>query len=221
MNKDPDVPFSVRFAHHLRNRLVSGVLLLVPLTVTLFILKVLFRSFTGFIQPVLHHYLPGLPPYVLTVLAILSALLIVYAVGLVAGHIAGRRLIQFGESIVMKVPLIKSIYGASKQVVNTFSSSKTAFQAVVLVDFPRMGSLAVGFVTGNMLGPDGQPLYRVFIATTPNPTSGFLILFPASQVRFTDIPIEDGIKMIVSGGMLSPAQYREVDPPPLAGAQEK
>jgi uncharacterized membrane protein len=105
-------------------------------------------------------------------------------------------------------------------VVDTFSSStKAAFQAVVLVDFPRRGSLAIGFVTGTILDPRGKTLYRVFVATTPNPTSGFLIMYPEEEVQFTDISVEDGVKMIVSGGMLAPPSYR-VRPNPLRGGDQ-
>ena len=77
----------------------------------------------------------------------------------------------------------------------------------MVVEYPRRGAYTIGFVTGTMTGPDGQKLYAVFVATTPNPTSGFLILFPETDVCFTDIPVEDGIKMIVSGGMLAPKGF--------------
>jgi len=197
------------FCKHLRARLVSGLLVLIPLAVTLFVLNLFFTSLTAFVRPVMHPWVGELPEYVLTLIAFLVTAVLIYLVGLITNHIIGRRVIHWGESLLMKLPIIKSVYSASKQVVDTFSSStKAAFSAVVLVEFPRRGSQAVGFITGTILNPDGERLYRVFIATTPNPTSGFLIILPEKEVQFTDISVEDGVKMIVSGGMLAPRSYQ-------------
>ena len=196
------------FSRHVRTRLVSGVLVLIPLAITLFILNIIFDALTAFVLPVLRPWLGELPEYVLVMTALAVTFALIYLVGVIATHIIGRRLIQFGEAILLKLPIVRSVYSASKQVVNTLSASTAAaFQSVVFVEFPRAGSLAVGFITGTILDPAGQRLYRVFVPTTPNPTSGFLVILPAEQVRFTDISVEDGVKMIVSGGMLSPERY--------------
>jgi len=119
----------------------------------------------------------------------------------------------------LRLPIVKTIYSASKQVVDAFSvGSKTTFEAVVMVEYPRRGTYTIGFVTGTIIDPNERKLYAVFVATTPNPTSGFLILFPEEDVCFTDIPVEDGVKMIVSGGMLAPKRFghrvREPEPEP-------
>jgi len=203
------------FGRHLRARLVSGLLVLIPLAVTLFILSLLFSSLTSFARPVMRPWVGELPEYVLTLIALFVTVMLLYFVGLVTNHIVGRRLIHWGEALLMKLPIVKSVYSASKQVVETFSSStKAAFKAVVLVGFPHKGSLAVGFITGSILDPEGKTLYNVFVATTPNPTTGFLVIYPADEVIFTDISVEDGIKMIVSGGMLAPKAY-QVRPKPV------
>lgn len=212
-----DTPESVsaRFGKHLRNRLLSGVLVLVPLAVTILVLQLLFNSLTGFIRPPLRPLLPDVPESVLTAIAFVAGLLIVYGVGAITSLVVGRRLIRLGEAVLLKLPVVKSIYSASKQVVDTFSASNMrAFKSVVLVEFPRPGSLALGFVTGTMADGEGRELYRLFVPTTPNPTSGFLVIVPKDDVHFTDIGVEDGIKMIVSGGMLAPTQYNRVDAPP-------
>ena len=189
-------------------RLMSGLLVLIPLAVTLFILNLFFSSLTSFVRPVMRPWLDELPEYILTLIALATTVLIIYIVGVITTHIIGRRMILWGEALLMKLPIVKSVYAASKQVVDTFSSStKAAFKAVVLVEFPRRDSLAVGFITGTILNPEGRVLYRVFVATTPNPTSGFLVILPEEEVHFTDISVEDGIKMIVSGGMLAPLTY--------------
>ncbi len=198
----------VKVGGHLKARMISGVLVLGPLVITLFILKFIFSALTAFILPVLRPMLEGFPEYVLVIIATIAALLLIYLVGQFTTHFLGRRFIQMGENLMMKLPIVKSVYSASRQVMDTFSNStKAAFSATVLIPFPHAGSLAIGFVTGTILNPEGRKLYRIFVATTPNPTSGFLLLLPEEDVTFTDISVEDGIKMVVSGGMLAPKSY--------------
>jgi len=205
---------ATRAGCHVRNRLVSGVLVLVPLAITLAVLSFIFNLLTGFMRPLLRGILVGWPEYVLTAIALVVMVFVVYVVGIIAAHIIGRRFLSFGESLIMRVPVVKTIYAATKQVLDTFSrAGKANFKAVVLIDFPRAGSRGLAFVTGSMKDANGTPVYRVFVPTAPNPTSGFLVLLPPDQVRFTDISVEDGVKMLISGGVLSPETFREVPPP--------
>jgi uncharacterized membrane protein len=222
MNSKRDTSKRSAFSKHLRARMISGILVLIPLAITIFLFNIILKSLTAFVSPSISLLLTKIPAsygfknpdYAVTLLALCVTLLIIYFTGLLTNHIIGRRLISLGERLLMKMPIIKSIYSASKQVVDTFSSStKAAFKAVAVVEFPRKGSLAIGFVTGSMTNPDGHLLYRVFIATTPNPTTGFLLILPADEVQFTDITVEDGVKMIVSGGVLSPESYQRRPPP--------
>jgi uncharacterized membrane protein len=206
---------------HLKARMISGLLVLGPLVITLFILKLLFAALTAFVLPLLRPWLDGLPEFVLIAIATVAALLLIYLVGMFTTHFIGRRFIHLGERLMMKLPIVKSVYSASKQVMDTFSSStKAAFTATVLVSFPHPGARAIGFVTGTILDPAGRKLYRIFVATTPNPTSGFLLMLPEEEVTFTDISVEDGIKMIVSGGMLSPKSYAVRSAPLPADADQ-
>ncbi len=215
MSSDAEKSTGSAVSKHLRTRLVSGLLVLIPLAITLFILNLFFSSLTAFVRPLMRPWVGELPEYILTLIALCVTVVLIYLAGLITTLIIGRRVIQWGEALLLKLPIVKSVYSASKQVVETFSSStKAAFKAVVLVEFPRRGSLAIGFITGTILNPEGKTLYRVFVATTPNPTSGFLLMLPAEDVQFTDISVEDGIKMIVSGGMLAPPSYR-IHPAPL------
>jgi uncharacterized membrane protein len=211
----------VKIGRHLKARMISGLLILGPLVITLFILKLIFAALTAFVLPVLRPLLEGLPDFVLVAIATAAALLMIYLVGTFTTHFMGRRAIHLGERVMLKLPIVRSVYSASKQVMDTLSSStKAAFKATVLVTFPHPGALAVGFITGTILNPEGRKLYRIFVATTPNPTSGFLLLLPEEDVTFTDISVEDGIKMIVSGGMLSPKSYAvRSEPLPADAAQ--
>jgi len=209
------------FDAHFRARLVSGLLILVPLAITLFILDFIINFLTAFVRPLMRPWVGDLPEYALTLIALAVMVVLIYFVGLVTTHILGRRAIYWGEQILLRLPIVKTVYSASKQVVETFSSSTGAtFQAVVLIEFPRKGSSAVGFITGTIRNPEGKTLYRVFVATTPNPTSGFLIILPEEDVTFTDISVEDGVKMIVSGGMLAPPSYRTRPAPCRLGTTE-
>jgi uncharacterized membrane protein len=215
MTNDTETNPGSAIGKHMRTRLVSGLLVLIPLAITLFILNLFFSSLTAFVRPLMRPWVDELPEYSLTLIALFVTAALIYLVGLITTYMVGRRMIQWGETLLLRLPIVKSVYSASKQVVETFSSStKAAFKAVVLVEFPRRDSLAIGFITGTILNPEGQTLYRVFVATTPNPTSGFLVILPEVEVQFTDISVEDGIKMIVSGGMLAPPAYR-IRPAPL------
>lgn len=194
-----------RLKKHARRRLASGILVLVPLALTFFVLNLLYKGFTGVILPFLAPLRGELPHYTIVVLAVVGTFLVVYTVGLVTTHFVGQRLLRFGESLILRVPIAKTIYAASKQIVSMMTAdNSTAFKAVVLVEFPRPGTLGVGFATGRMTDEQGKPHYSVFIPTTPNPTSGFLILVPAEEVRFTTMTVEEGVKLIVSGGVLTP-----------------
>jgi uncharacterized membrane protein len=112
----------------------------------------------------------------------------------------------------MSIPLLNKVYGTVKQVNESFSNNKSAFQQVVLVPFPHPGSRSVGFVTGEQQNPGGEKLISVFVPTTPNPTSGFLLLLPESALVKLDMSVADGIKYVISLGAISPGQPRQAAP---------
>lgn len=111
--------------------------------------------------------------------------------------------------MILRVPVIKNIYGAAKQVIDAISlPGKNSFQSVVLVEFPRAGMYALGFVTGEMRDDEGNVWARVFVPTAPNPTSGFLQLVRSKEVRTLDMSVESAVKVIVSGGFIAPDTLR-------------
>jgi uncharacterized membrane protein len=116
----------------------------------------------------------------------------------------GRKTIEWLDHAIMRVPLMNKIYGTIKQVNESFTSNKSAFKQVVLVTFPHARSRSVGFVTDEALDCGGEKLVSVFIPTTPNPTSGFLVLVPESEITKLDMSVADGIKFIISLGAISP-----------------
>jgi len=198
-----------RLMQHIRKRLVSGLLLLLPVGITFLILKFLFSLASGILGPLLERYVERyagrLPGFVLPVVAILLLVIVMYFVGLFASLVIGRRMVSFGERILMRVPVLKTIYGASKQAVHVLAASdKTSFKSVVLVEFPRPGVRSFGFITGDIVDEKGHACHKVFVPTAPNPTTGFLIIVREKEVEPAGISVEEGVKMIVSGGILGP-----------------
>lgn len=155
-----------------------------------------------------------------SVLALALTVLLISLAGLLARYYVGKRLIEWLDAIMMRVPLMNKFYGAIKQVNETFAGNKHSFKTVVLVEFPREGMYSVGFLTSEQ-APEarqktGQKVVAVFVPTTPNPTSGFLLLVPAEKVTRLDMNVADGIKYIVSLGAISPELPPASPLPPAA-----
>jgi uncharacterized membrane protein len=189
-----------------------------PFGVTLLVMRWLFSWMAGFVKPWLLWLLaliinnPALktnpPAYVsiaASVVSILILLILVYLCGLTAQKYFGKKLIRIGEWLLLKIPVLRTVYSATKQVMTTFSGpGKDAFLSVVLVEFPRPGMKALGFLTGYIEDTAGKKYCKVFIPTTPNPTTGFFEIIPVEDVAQTTLSVEEAFKMIMSGGILSP-----------------
>jgi uncharacterized membrane protein len=143
-----------------------------------------------------------------SVLAFALAMVLISIVGVLARYYIGKRMIEWLDAAMMQVPLFNKFYGAIKQVNEAFSGNKNSFKTVVLVEFPREGMYSVGFITHDQHGEVQQKtlekVVAVFIPTTPNPTSGFLVLVPEAKVTRLDMSVADGIKYIVSLGSIAP-----------------
>ncbi|MEK9853347.1 MAG: DUF502 domain-containing protein, partial [Rhodobiaceae bacterium] len=134
---------------------------------------------------------------------------LITVIGAVAAGLLGRWIIKLGESILNRMPVVRSIYGASKQILETVISTQSdAFREVVLVEYPRKGLWVIGFVTGGTKAEVARridiDMVNVFVPTTPNPTSGFLLFCPRKDVIFMDMSVEDAVKLVVSGGIVTP-----------------
>jgi len=149
-----------------------------------------------------------------SLVALMLAVVLISVVGVLARYYIGKKIIDWTDRVLMRVPLLNKFYGAIKQVNDAFSGNKHSFQTVVLVEFPREGIYSIGFLTSEQRDEVQQKTREkvvcVFVPTTPNPTSGFLILVPEDKVTRLDMSVADGIKYIVSLGSLSP----EYTPPP-------
>ena len=202
-----------RIRNNIRGRLISGMLVLVPIGVTLLVMKWLFSWMAGLLQEpltrLLKHYKlePQHWEYYAWAVSILALLVMLYFVGVLARMMVGRRIIRAGERALMRIPLVKTIYGASKQVVHSVSlPDRTAFKAVITLEFPARGMRTIAFVTGIIKGIDGKDYYKVFIPTTPNITTGFFELVLPEKVEVTSLTVEEALKTIISAGILAPPQ---------------
>lgn len=190
---------------HFKARMASGLVVLIPLVVTVAVIRFLFNFTSGILLPIVDPAVNAWPAGARAALSFAILIGVIYLLGLIARNIVGRRILQLGESLVLKVPFVKVVYAVSKQVVAAFQGQQSkAFKSVVFVEFPRPGMRAVGFLTGELGMEDGSRWNTVFIPTTPNPTTGFLQIVPVGAVVHTDYTIEEGVKMIMSLGALAP-----------------
>ncbi len=202
----------------LRNRMASGLVVLVPVVVTVLVLRLLLSVMAGILLPVIDPTVASWPPIWREALSLAALVVVVYVLGEVATHVVGRRVLGVGDAILLRVPLVKVVYSASKQVVAAFRRpAARAFKSVVLIEFPRQGMRSVAFVTGKLTGSGGETWYTVFVPTTPNPTSGFLQIVRESEIIRTDYTVEEAVKMIMSLGVLVPDRVSSVPTPAPEG----
>ena len=182
----------------IKRRIFAGLLAIVPIAVTFWILKLLFTFFDGFAAPILKRIgieIPGL--------GIILTLVIVFLLGLFVTNVLGKTLFKWGERILAKLPIVNTIYKTIKQITSAFSGSTVkSFQQVIFMQYPRIGLWTMCFVTNESQNETGEEFYHVFVPTTPNPTSGVFIIVPKKDVVHPNISVEDGLKAIISGGIL-------------------
>lgn len=196
--------------HKIRNIFITGILVTLPIMVTFFFIRVLFRLIDGIFGPTVNQLLTaaGLH-FIIPGIGFLLTILIIFAVGLVSTSVIGKKLFEKFEKFLDGIPLVKSIYSGAKQVIHTVATAnKAAFSRVVLVQFPKNGIYSIGFVTSEAQGEvqevTKESVINVFIPTVPNPTTGFFLMIPKEDIIPLDMSIEDGIKLIMSGGIVTP-----------------
>jgi len=190
----------------IRNYFIAGVVVLIPIGITiyltLFLVSITSKILPKEINP--NHYLPYNVPGV----EILMSVILITLIGFLSLSFIGRKLLDVFDNILKKIPILRTIYSAIVQMTETFTKSDNKKKNVVLVEYPRKGSWAVGFATrentGEISNKTQQKLINVFIPTTPNPTSGFLLMFPKEDVIYLDLTFEEASKFIVSAGTSNP-----------------
>jgi len=189
-----------QIGRRLRIQFGAGILVVVPIIIAILILVWLFNYIDNIAQPVaeslLGRTIPGLGFGIM--------LLLIYLTGLVATSLIGNRLIRYGESLLARVPLFRYLYTGIRQILQSFTSPREGgFLQVVLVEFPKKGMRAIGFVTSESRVASGEKLFSVFIPTSPNPTSGYLEIVRENDIIKTNISIDDALKMVLSAGKVS------------------
>ena len=189
----------------LRNYFIAGVVVLIPIGFTLYLSKVLIGISSNLIPKNLNpnHYLPFDIPGI----EIIISLLLITLVGGLSLSFFGRRILKLIDDLFKRIPFLRTVYSAIVQMTETFSKKDDDKKSVVLIEYPRKGVWAVGFATkenkGEMATKTGKKLINVFVPTTPNPTSGFLLMFPIDEVIHLDMSFEEASKFIVSAGTSS------------------
>jgi len=184
----------------IRSKLFAGLATLLPLYLTFIVIRFLFESLEKISGPILKKFgldIPGL--------GIILTINLIYVLGLIVTNFLGRKIFDIGESIVKRVPIVSMIYTTLKQITDTFTKGTTdAFDGVVYIQYPRQGLWTMAFISGESKNKDGIPYFHLFVPTTPNPTSGFFLMIPQADSISTGMTVEEGLKTIISGGLLAP-----------------
>lgn len=191
-----------------KNYFFSGILIFVPLVITILVIKAIFTFLDSLLLPYLKPYfgywLPGI--------GILIIVVMIYLTGLLVTNYIGRKFFQIGENLVLNIPLVKSIYGSVKQIIETFSvKDNHVAKKVVMVQYPKENVWSVGLVNGEIIHPKShEEMYSILIIAAINPASGFFIMVPKREVIILNITVEDAMKWIVSGGIITPDTFKHL-----------
>ena len=197
---------SISVIARLRNYFITGIVVLVPIGITLYLTKFFITISSKLIPHEINpnNYLPILIPGLEIVLAVIFITLI----GYLSLSFIGKKILQLFNDLLKKIPILRTIYSAIGQMAETLAPKRKSKKSVVLIEYPRKGSWAVGFATkdnkGEISKKTNQNLVNVFVPTTPNPTSGFLLMFPKDEIIYLDMNFEEASKFIVSAGTSNP-----------------
>ncbi len=200
----------------LRTYFLTGIVITAPIGITIYLTYVFIDFVDANVTPLIparynpETYLPfGVPG-----LGLFVAVFVLILIGFLTANFLGRSFLHFGERIVSRMPVVRTVYTALKQIMETvLAQSSTSFREVVLIEYPRKGLWAIAFVTseakGEVAALSDDAIISVFLPTTPNPTSGFLLFVPKKDLRFLDMTVEEGVKLVISAGMIWPSPEEE------------
>ena len=197
---------------HLRNIFITGLFVLVPIFVTLSIVIWLFNRVDAVFREPLERFV-GFP---LVGIGVILTVLIILITGFISTNFLGKKLIFFTEAVFKRIPLVNTVYLSMKQLTDTlFTNQKNAFKSAVLLEYPSKGIYVIGFITADAPKEINfkaqKEMKSVFIPTTPNPTSGMLVMVPEEHIQYLDLSVEAAVKLIVSGGILLPESQKKLE----------
>jgi len=195
------------FFKHLRTKIFTGILVILPLGITFLVLKFVFNTLDSILDPLIPDitislfdrifHLPGV--------GIIAFFFLLYLIGLITTNVLGRKLIHWGDRLFATIPVVKNIYTSSKQLTDAFSATrKGSFRQAVFVEFPQEGNYVLGFVTNELTDRAQQKKVTVFVPTAFVPPQGFLLFLPKEKVLPSQLTVEDAIKAIMSVGIVTP-----------------
>ncbi len=193
-----------------KRKFLAGLIVTIPVVITIFVIVGIFKFVDGILGPLfdlmLGEHVAGL--------GFISAVLIVFIVGIVSTNVFGKKILNIVDNIFLRIPVFKSIYTAVKQLVDAFSpENKSSFKKFVIVEYPRPGIYAFGFLTKECIIESGEQKnhYKAVYIPTNNLYLGEIVLFDEKSITYTDIPIEEGIKIILSGGIAAPSKIAKTE----------
>ena len=194
--------------------IIRGILILIPSVTTIYVFLKLFAIFDGIVPSIISKVIKDFDKNILPGFGITIIILLAFVVGSSTQGFFIGRLIRFGDKFLSKIPMMNKIYLLIQQVVDTIQkSNKMVFEKPVLIEYPKEGTYCIGFVTaettGNITNTIGQELYSVFVPTTPNPTSGFLLFVPKKECRDINMSVETAIKTVISAGIISEEEIKK------------
>jgi uncharacterized membrane protein len=203
-----------RFRTILKNYFITGLLVILPIFITAYVIWYLIKAMDAVLKFIPAKYLPEtyINVYIPGVGLILVVILILI-VGILTRNIAGKKVLQFWDNLVDRIPLARILYSSVKQLLQAFFLQNSgSFQRVALIEYPRRGIYVLGFITGESRGEvqvkTNKKMINVFVPTTPNPTSGFYVLVPEEDLMLLDMSVEDAFKLLISGGLVSPNEMK-------------
>jgi uncharacterized membrane protein len=204
----------------IKRQFVSGILIVVPLILTFIVLRFLFETVDGVLRPTLHNVLG----YYWAGLGLLTTLLVILLAGFLTRNFIGHRIYKMGDQILVRVPLIRPIYSASKQLLEGMTGAGgSSFKEMALIQYPRPGLYSLCFVTRRLaidLNGTSREFAACFVPSTPTPVSGMTVLVPADEVVPVNLSVEEGVKFFVSGGAASPESIRKPAPPAVTSSED-
>ena len=205
--------------NNIRKYIITGIISIIPLALTYWLVKYLFMFFSEpgkYIVDIIFNYtfINKIPfifnfyIYFSYLIGFLLTILFLFVLGAIISNVFGKRLYLFFESILSKIPIVNKVYQTIKQITNTFTKDNTkAFQKVVLIEYPKDKLWTLAMVSGETYNKDNEKCYKLFVPTTPNPTSGYLIIIKAIDAIETNISVEEAMEIIISAGMISPEKF--------------
>jgi len=205
--------------NNIRKYIITGIVSIIPLALTYWLIKYLFMFFSEpgkYIVDIIFDYtfISNFPfiynfyIYFSYLIGFLLTILFLFFLGAVISNVFGRKLYSLFESLLNRIPIVNKVYQTTKQITNTFTKDNTkAFQKVVLIEYPRDNLWTLAMVSGETLNKKNEKCYKLFVPTTPNPTSGYLLLINANHAIETNISVEEAMEIIISAGMISPDKF--------------